>query len=387
MTSPTVLKPTSDSDLCAIVADAADGGRKLALRGGGSKDRVGRSCADAIVVDMSGLSGVVDYDPAELVLSVRAGTRWVEIDELLVANGQMLAFEPWDAAPLFDTRPGLTTVGGIVGSGLSGSQRLTQGAVRDHLLGFTAVSGRGERFVAGAKVVKNVTGYDLPKVMAGSWGRLAALTEITLKVLPRPATSLTVVARGLSPRRAWQAMASLLGSDAEVAAAAHLPAGALGGASITAVRVQGFAPSVEARCEMIEAVEAGDARFRRVGEDDAAAIWGALRTMSPLRRDGPLWRVSLPARHAPDFLDAIKAADGDWLMDWAGGLIWYSGLGAGADVRAEAQRQGGHAMLFRDTPNTSSLAVFHPLDPAVAAIEERLRRAFDPAGVFETGRF
>jgi len=386
MSDQTILRPATEDDLRKIVADALVDHRKLALRGSGSKDQVGRGSGKATIVDMTALSGVVDYDPAELVLSVRSGTRLTEIDELLQSNGQMLAFEPWDAAPLFGMPSGRTTIGGVVAAGLSGSQRLTQGAVRDHLLGFAAISGRAERFVGGAKVVKNVTGYDLPKLLAGSWGRLAAMTEVTLKVLPRPAASLTMVARGFTPRQAWQAMAKLLGSEAEVAAAAHLPPGALDRAPITAVRVQGFPPSVEARCRMIETIETDDVPFRRVDEEQASAIWAALRTVSPLGRAGPLWRVSLPARHGAAFLDVVDAAPDEWLMDWAGGLIWYSGHKPAAALRAEARKLGGHAMLLRDNA-AAGVPALHPHEPTVSLIEERVRRAFDPGGVFETGRF
>jgi glycolate oxidase FAD binding subunit len=237
-------------------------------------------------------------------------------------------------------------------------------------------------------VVKNVTGYDLPKVIAGSWGRLAAMTELTLKVLPRPAARATLIAEGLSPRQAWQAMAHCLQSHAEVAAAAHLPAVAVGARSITALRVQGFAPSVEARCQIIEAITHDDWRFARIDETSAVTLWEMLRTLSPLAGERPLWRVSLPARHAPDFLDTLQAADGDWLMDWAGGLVWYAGSSDAAAVRIAAATLGGHAMLMRGPEALrAAVSAFHPLDAGVAALEERVRRAFDPAGIFETGRF
>jgi glycolate oxidase FAD binding subunit len=381
------FRPANEAELRALIADAAANARCLRLRGGGSKDSVGAS-SDAAIVDMTGFAGVVDYDPPELVLTVRPGTPLAEIQTLLAANDQMLAFAPYDPAPLFGDGEGRATIGGTVAAGLSGSQRLTQGAARDHLLGFAAVSGRGESFVGGAKVVKNVTGYDLPKVIAGSWGRLAAMTELTLKVLPRPAASATLIAEGLSPRQGWQAMAHCLQSHAEVAAAGHVPAGAVGARSITALRVQGFAPSVEARCQIIEAIAHDDWRFARIDEDGAGAVWDALRTLSPLAGERTLWRVSLPARHAPDFLAELRATDGDWLMDWAGGLVWYAGAADAAAVRAAALRLGGHAMLMRGTEALrASVPAFHPLDAGVAALEERVRRAFDPAGIFETGRF
>ena len=387
MSDQQTLRPADEAELRALVADAAASGRRLRLRGGGSKDGVGAP-STAAVVDMTAFAGVVDYDPPELVLTVRPGTPLTEIETLLAAHDQMLAFAPYDPAPLFGEPEGSATIGGTVAAGLSGSQRLTQGAARDHLLGFAAVSGRGESFIGGAKVVKNVTGYDLPKVLASSWGRLAAMTELTLKVLPRPATSLTVIAEDLSPRQAWQAMAHCLQSHAEVAAAAHLPAGTIGARAVTALRVQGFAPSVEARCQIIEAVAHDDWCFARTSQSAATEIWDALRTLSPLAGERALWRVSLPARYAPDFIEAVEAGDADWLMDWAGGLVWYAGQSDAASVRAAAARLGGHAMLMRGPEALrASIPAFHPLNAGVAALEERVRRAFDPAGIFETGRF
>ena len=226
------LRPADIGELCAIVA----GGRPLRLRGGGSKDAIGRE-TDAAVVDMRGFAGVVDYDPPELVLTVRAGTPLAEVQALVAGEGQMLAFDPFDHAAILGGAP-RATIGGVIAAGVSGPARLSRGAARDHLLGFTAVSGRGEKFVAGAKVVKNVTGYDLPKLITGSWGRLAAITELTLKVLPAPQTQRTLVARGLDPAAAVAAMARAMGSAAEVSAAAHLPAWQ--GGPVTALRLDGF---------------------------------------------------------------------------------------------------------------------------------------------------
>ena len=388
MTDLTAYRPADEAEVCTIIADAAADGRRLRIRGGGSKDAVGAS-SDAAVLDMTAFTGVLDYDPPELVLTVRAGTPLSEVQALLAENRQMLAFAPWDPACLFGGEAGNATIGGTVAAGISGSQRLTQGAARDHLLGFTAVSGRGEKFIAGAKVVKNVTGYDLSKLMAGSWGRLVALTELTLKVLPLPETSITVVAEGLSAGQAWQAMAHCLQSDAEVAAAAHVPAGVLGACALTAMRLQGFDASVQARAQMLEEIEHIDWRFGRMQQEDADALWGLMQTLSCLGgADAPLWRVSLPARQAPAFLDRVKAADGEWLMDWGGALVWLAGERDAGELRAAAQALGGHAMLMRGPQALrDAVPAFHPQPEGVAFIEERVRRAFDPAGVFETGRF
>jgi glycolate oxidase FAD binding subunit len=356
------MRPTTIEQLAGIVTEAAASGGKLELRGGGTKADVGAP-REARIVDMTGFSGIIDYDPAELVLTAGAGTSLAEIEAAVAERGQMLAFEPHGAG---------ATIGGIVSAGVSGSRRLSRGPVRDHLLGFKAVSGRGEAFVGGAKVVKNVTGYDLPKVIAGSWGRLAALTEVTLKVLPRGPVSLTLAVAGLDPAEAVALMARAMGSQADVAAAAHVP-------GLTVLRLEGFGPSVAARRVMLEEQTGA----RALADDQAEDFWRSLRSLS-LLGDGPLWRIAVPPSRAPEI---VRVLNGDWMMDWAGGLVWLASQDATA-VRAAAEAAGGHATLAR-APEAMRREVpaLHPQPSGVAALEQRVRRAFDPAGVFETGRF
>jgi len=355
------MRPTTIENLEKIVADAAASGAKLELRGGGTKADIGAP-REAYTLDMTGFAGILDYDPAELVLTAGAGTPLSEIEAAIAERGQMLAFEPYGEG---------ATIGGIVVAGVSGSRRLSRGPVRDHLLGFKAVSGRGEAFVGGAKVFKNVTGYDLPKLIAGSWGRLAALTEVTLKVLPRPPMTLTLVVDNLQPTDATEFMSTAMGSDADVAAAAHEP-------GMTAIRLEGFGPSVEERRRKLERM----AFMRAVAEDQARALWARLR--SPLPHEEILWRINIPPSRAADF---VAGQRGSWLMDWAGGLIWLTSDNATA-VRQAAEAMGGHAFLAR-APEAFRRAVptLHPQPKGVAALEQRVRDAFDPMGVFETGRF
>ena len=368
----TVLEPGDAQDLCAIVAEAAAQGNKLELRGGGTKGAIGGP-RDAAIVSLRRLAGVVDYDPAELVLTVRPGTPLAEVEALVAAEGQMLAFEPWGDAG--------ATIGGTVAAGVAGSRRVTCGSARDHLLGFAAVSGRGETFVAGAKVVKNVTGYDLPKLMAGSWGRLGAMTELTLKVLPRPRVVATLVIDGLHAPAAHAAMACALGSNADVSAAAHLQRG------ITLLRVAGFAPSVEARCAALPGLLAAHGVVRRLDEAEAAPLWGEAMMAQGLAGE-VLWRVHLPPACAAGLVAQVEALGVRWAMDWGGGLVWLACAVDGPDVRAAAVAAGGEATLV-SAPDAmrATVPAFHPRAAGLAALEKRVRRAFDPAGVFETGRF
>jgi len=255
---------------------------------------------------------------------------------------------------------------------------VTAGSARDHLLGFTAISGRGESFVGGAKVVKNVTGYDLPKLMAGSWGRLGAMTELTLKVLPAPRLTVTLKAEGLTPVAAHALMAAALGSNADVSAAAHLARG------ITLLRVAGFAPSVDYRCHALPGLLAAYGTLSRLEEIEAAPLWHEAMTGSNLTGQ-VRWRIHLPPRRAPK----LVAQFGDqWTMDWGGGQVWIATEDTGTAVREAAAALGGEAVLSRAPPDMRArVPAFHPRAPGVTALESRVARAFDPHGIFATTRF
>ena len=364
------MRPQTVEELSRIIAAAAAEGGKLELRGGGSKAAVGAP-RDARILELAEFAGILDYDPAELVLTARAATPLAQIEAALAEQGQMLAFEPFDHGPIFGRPEGAATIGGVIAAGVAGSRRLSRGGARDHLLGFKAVSGRGEAFVGGGKVVKNVTGYDLSKVMTGSWGRLAALTEVTLKVLPRPQQVLSLAVAGLDPAAATALMSKAMGSQADVAAAAHEP-------GFTVVRLEGFGPSVEARSALLRAL----APLRPLARDDAERFWA--RQRRPLHGREVLWRISVPPSRAAQ---VVAALGGDWAMDWAGGLIWSSSPDASA-VRQAAAAAEGHAMLLRAPESLrAEVPALHPQPAGVAALEARVRQAFDPAGVFETGRF
>ena len=367
-----MLEPRDTQDLIQIVGDAAASGTKLELRGGGTKAGFGAP-RDSAVVSLSHISGVVDYAPAELVLTVRPGTTLADVEALVAGEGQMLAFEPWG-----DDR---ATIGGTVAAGIAGSRRVTAGGARDHLLGFTAVSGRGETFVAGAKVVKNVTGYDLPKLMAGSWGRIGAMTELTLKVLPRPRQTATMVATGMSVETAYAAMACALGSNAEVSAAAHLKTGEV------LLRVAGFAPSVEARRAVLPGLLSHHCALTILPEADVAALWRRAMTGSDLA-GYVRWDVHLPPRHAPALIGVLQPLGIDWAMDWGGGRVWVALDRGDETVREEAMRLGGEARLvMAPAEMRSRVSAFQPRQAGIMALEQRVRRAFDPAGVFATARF
>lgn len=384
---PKVIRPETAADLADAIAGAARTGEKLAIRGGGSKAEIGAPTPDATWLEMGGFDSIVDYDPAELVLTVGAATPLRTVTALLAERGQALVFDPFDHGPLFGRASGMATMGGIVAAAVAGSHRLSQGGARDHLLGFRAVSGRSEHFLAGAKVVKNVTGYDLPKLAAGSWGRLFAMTELTLKVLPAPPESATLVIEGLSPATAVATMARALGSHADVTAAAHSP-GRAGRAAETLFQVRGVGPAVEARCDMLRDIAPDGYALRIERNGTQGRLWEDFRTLAPLMDGQALWRLNLRPSRAPALVAALEKEGARWMMDWAGGLIWTTWDGDAAALRSAVEDAAGHAMLVRGSASLRlATPAFHPQAAGLAALEERIRRAFDPQGVFETGRF
>ncbi len=393
------LKPRDAKDVEDAVVWTLAESKTLEIAGHGSKRGIGRPSQSDITLDLSGLTGVTLYEPEELVLSARAGTPIVEIERLVADRNQELAFEPMDYGPLLGGAPGAGTIGGVLAANLSGPRRIKAGAARDHFLGVSAVSGRGESFKSGGRVVKNVTGYDLCKLMAGSWGTLGAMTDVTIKTLPRAETETTVFLTGLDDRRAVQAMADAMGSSCEVSGAAHLPVEALGelqglfsGRSATLLRLEGVAPSVSHRVAVLAALLKPVGIVETLPEERSRMAWRAIRDVLPFGGDDrPVWRVSVPPMQGADIAAEAARADGAYYFDWAGGLVWIAlphsdDAGSGA-IRAAVARSGGHATLIRaPAAIRAAVAVFEPQDEGVAALTRRVKDSFDPKGILNPGR-
>lgn len=397
----TTFNPASAAEVLDAVKWAVSEETPLEVLGHGSKRGIGRPVQTEHAIDLSQLAGITLYEPEELILSARAGTPLAEIEALLEENGQQLAFEPMDCGPLFGSEPGRGTVGGVLAANLAGPRRLKAGSARDHILGIDAVSGRGEQFKSGGRVVKNVTGYDLSKAMAGSWGTLAVVTDMTLKVLPRAETETTVAVRGLMDEQAATVMAAGLGSSAEVSSAAHLPEGvagsvadgALGDDAATLLRVEGFGPSVKSRVETLKRLLADAAEIELVESDTSRSVWSDIRDCRPFA-DGtekPVWRISVAPAVGHDVALAVRQhSPATVFYDWQGGLIWMRMEGDfHAEIVREAVRRycGGHATLLRAAPSLrAAVPVFQPQPAALAALSARLRAEFDPKSVLNPGR-
>ncbi|MBV8777777.1 MAG: FAD-binding protein [Alphaproteobacteria bacterium] len=393
--------PTSIDELREAVATALEAGEPIELLAGGSKRELGRPLQTPHVLDLSRLSGVRDYAPSELVLTAAAATPLAEIERLLAAQDQMLAFEPPDWRGLLGQAHGSPTLGGILACNLSGPRRFKAGAARDHFLGFTAVSGRAEIFKAGGKVVKNVTGYDLPKLMAGSHGTLAALAEATVKVLPRPETAATVLILGVVPDDAARVMAAALGSPHEVTGAAYLPpqtprAAPLPAAmGVVALRVEGPEPSVVFRRDALLAELAAGGDAASLGAADSARLWRDIGNIAPLAAlaERAVWRVSVAPSRGGEVAQAVaRAVDAMWFLDWGGGLVWLAVAdqpdgGAGVIRAAVGATGGGHATLVRGAPGLrAAVPVFEPQPAPLAALSRRVKESFDPRHILNPGR-
>lgn len=397
-------KPTTADQAREIVHWAAAEGVPLEVVGGGTKRGFGRPVQVDGTLDVSGLAGIRVYEPEELVLSAEPGTPIAEIEAALAGHGQMLAFDPPDLGPLLGEPAGRGTLGGIVATNLSGPRRIRAGAVRDHILGVEGISGRGDGFKAGGRVMKNVTGYDIPKLMTGSLGTLAVLTHVTVKVLPLPAETRTVVLSGLDDAAAIAALSEALQSPYEITGAAHLPApvaarmeaqGLGGGTAATLLRVDGFPASVEFRCQWLTAQFAGRGDPRVIDGDAGARLWSQVRDVGPFAAQGDdrhVWRLSVAPGEAAGVARRIAAAlDADYFFDWGGGLIWLAvppaDDGSAAVIRGAIDGIGGQATLVRaPAPVRSAVAVFQPMPGPLSALTARVKDSFDPRRILNPGR-
>jgi glycolate oxidase FAD binding subunit len=401
-------RPETAEQVADAVRTAIIEGRPLELIGGGSKRTFGRPCEADGCLDLSALSGIVLYEPEELVLTAKPGTPLAEIEAVLAQRRQHLAFEPGDLGEVLDgggSRSNIRgTLGGAVACNLAGPRRIKVGAARDHVLGFHAVSGRGEPFKAGGRVVKNVTGFDLSKLIAGSFGTLAAMTELTVRALPAPEETQTVVVLGLSDAAGVRAMTAALSSAFDVSGAAHLPAEVAGGSSVgkiasagtsaTLLRLEGTAPSVSYRAMELARLSGQPASLMTLDTPKSIAVWREVRDVTYLiaHPDRQVWRLSVPPASGAEVVERIvDTLVGHAFYDWGGGLVWLA-LAPSPDasepiVRGAVRLAGGHATLIRAAAEVRGrVPVFQPQPPALAALTDRIKQGFDPGRVLNPGR-
>jgi glycolate oxidase FAD binding subunit len=368
--------PASELELAETIA----AGGAFDLRGTGTKLMLGRPMAEMPVLSLAKFKGVEVYEPEELIFEAGAATPLSEARKLLAAKHQMLAFEPPDFSMLLGSKnPG--TLGGMLATGLAGPRRIKAGSVRDHVLGVRGVTGKGEIFKAGARVMKNVTGYDVPKLMAGSWGTLAAFTGITFKVLPAPESESTLVIKSGDP---VELMSKALQSSCDVSGAAHVPGRG------TYLRLEGISISVRVRQEALAKLLG--VKSETLGAAESRRLWASIRdvTVLPFKSNSIIWRVSVPPSDAEAYVRRVFiAASGKYFLDWGGGLVWLA-LEPSSDGREAAVRgalKEGHAMLFRAPEELRRrIPVFQPQSPALASLSARVKAALDPLGKLNPSR-
>ncbi|MCX7321229.1 MAG: 2-hydroxy-acid oxidase, partial [Hyphomicrobiales bacterium] len=327
---------------------------------------------------------------------------------LLDAKNQQFSFEPTNTSRLLGT-PDVGTIGGMISAGLAGPRRIQAGGARDHLLGVHAVSGFGESFKAGGRVVKNVTGYDVCKLIAGAWGTLAVMTEVTLKVMPRAEAERTIVLRGLDDVEANRAMTTALGSPYDISGAAHLPGSALRtpqgppgeiaapDQSATLIRLEGITASAASRAGSLATLLQAYGTAEIIDDSQSSALWADIRDVVPFAASGPramwpVWRIVCPPASGGKLGQEIaKRSQGEVVYDWGGGLIWAA-LPPSVDAQAPQLRKlvdaaGGHATLIRGSEDVRrAIDVFHPQAAGVAALGDRVRKGFDPKTILNRGR-
>ncbi|WGF88181.1 FAD-binding protein [Marinivivus vitaminiproducens] len=397
------LNPDSPEAACDLVRSALARDRTLEVVGRGSKRALGRPVDADAVIGLSGMSGITLYEPEELVMSAGPGTPVAEIEETLARNRQRLDFEPADYGRMLGGPADAGTIAGMFASNLAGPRRIKAGAARDHLLGVQAVTGRGDLIRAGGRVVKNVTGYDVCKLMAGSFGTLALMTELTFKVLPAAEDVRTVLLGGTDREAALVALRRAIGSSFDISGVAYLPAAAAtrsavetvrsAGSGLALIRLEGHAPSVRYRSEQVQALLSGAGGDIALIEAEASrALWREVRDVALMPADGLLWRASLPPTGAHAFLEEVQERLGaQALLDWSGGLVWLQVPdggedGGGALIRG-ALGGGGHATLIRAPEDLRrTVDVFQPQPHMLAELAARVKASFDPQGLFNPGR-
>jgi glycolate oxidase FAD binding subunit len=397
------VRPIDERELARVLAEASAARTPLEVVGGGSKQRIGRPMQTAASVSSRAMRGITLYEPSEMVMGARAGTPLTQIEQALAERGQMLAFEPVDLGPMTGLEAGQATIGGVFAANASGARRVAIGAARDHLLGLRGANGRGEVFKSGGRVMKNVTGYDLCRGLAGSWGTLAVLSEVTFKVLPAPEDTGTLLLFGLPDEIAVEVLCTAMASPFEVSGAVHVQAALAArlehpglrsqGQAVTALRIENFAKSVayrKGRLKDLLKVYGAVMDFERQA---SLHLWAELRRLSMLQRsEAPVWRISTEPTAGPKVVAAIAAfMECRAFYDWSGGLVWAEVLpttdAGAADVRRVIASFGGHATLVRAEPQVrAAVDVFQPLEAGPAKLSRRLKAAFDPAGILNPGR-
>ncbi len=398
-----ILRPLHEEQIADIIKEANANDIPLNIIGNGSKKSVGRPSTAAQSISMDRLRSITLFQPNEMVISALAGTPVSFIEHRLSHENMELAFEPLDLGPALGQIAGQSTIGSVFATNISGPKRIRNGAARDHLIGIRGINGRGESFKSGGRVMKNVTGYDLVRGLCGSWGTLAIMTEVTMKVVPKAEESRTLFIEGLDDDLAINALCAAMATPFEVSGTTHLQKEFVSrlhnpefnqlNNAITAIRIESFPSSVSYRAKRLKKELSPFGNIYELDDTRSRAFWDEMRNLSYLEgHDDPVWRISVAPRDGAKLI-SILSHDMDCraAYDWSGGLIWLevdqSSDASASDIRRVIARLGGHATLIRATEETrASINVFHPLEHTQNIITRAIKKQFDPKGILNPGR-
>ena len=399
-----VIRPSEEEELSSFIAEAAESGVPIEVFGAGSKRDIGRPLQVEATVSSENLTGITLYEPSELVLSAGSGTPLADVEELLHQYNQQLPFEPIDLGPVLKGEAGQGTLGAVFATNLSGPRRIYAGSARDHLIGMRAINGRGELFKSGGRVMKNVTGYDLSRTLTGSWGTLAVMTEVTMKVLPIAEETRTLLFFDLLDEIAINLMCDAVITPYEISATVHIDRDLVSqiapdelasmGKSITAIRLENFSESLDYRIDQLRSQFQSYGDIELLNDAQSLEFWSSIRQLKFLQHShDPVWRISTLPKNAAEIIRGIRAHHPQCsaVYEWSGGLIWLlmpplSDAGT-SEVRRSVGALGGHATLIRsDVSTRASVEVFHPLQKGPMQLTQQLKNVFDPAGILNPGR-
>ena len=398
-----VLLPRDADDLGEILTKASADKTRLEVVGENTKQHMGRPMRVSHTLSTRQLSGISFYSPTELVISAGAGTTLSMIEHTLRHENQQLAFEPLEYGPMFGFNGGQGTIGSVFACNLSGPRRIRAGAARDSLIGIKAVNGRGEVFQNGGRVMKNVTGYDLNKGLCGSWGTLCVFSEVTLKVIPRAESSVTMIIQGLDDALAVNALCEAMKSPYEVSGAIHLQKEAAArlsdpqltslDTSLTAIRIESFNSSVIYRSSRLRSQLSCYGDVLEIGDGGTEAFWRDIRHLKFISRSQtPIWRISTAPKNGPRLVSEIeRIIPVSATYDWSGGLVWLevpeSSDVSASDIRRSLAHLGGHATLIRASEDVRTrIEVFHPISGALGKLTRGLKNSFDPKHILNPER-
>ncbi len=399
-----ILRPRDEIQLAEVIAGASHNNIALEVAGAGTKRALGRPVEADQIVCTGAMFGISHYEPEELIVSVKTGTPVRFVEETLARQGQMMAFEPLDLGPVLGQNPGEGTIGGLFATNLCGSRRIQAGSARDNLLGVTAINGLGEQITSGGRVMKNIAGYDLARNIAGSWGTLGVMTDVTMKVTPKPEDAATLIFYGLLDELAMELMSKAMKTPCEVSGAVHIQEQLVANLSdeklrrtdtaITAIRIENLAASVEYRLKFLKDVLDSFGPIDVLERDRSDDFWSDMRQLKLMQNtDTPFWRITTAPSNGVDIVAAIKAhhPNSVAVYDWSGGLVWlltpFTADAGASEVHRAVVNRGGNATLMRgELSLRASADVFQPIEEGIAVLTRKIKAAYDPNGILNPGR-